>query len=150
MGLNVIGRELEAREHYIPAESLTAKTVTLEGRDKAIVFISFNSPYLAVGAAELKEYKELLVGAESDDSVAAVVLKDVSDNRKVSFAGANVKEFKDLTAKAVGGDKAKIGRIARKVKPKEDHFGLSYVPFCKMPICFFVNTSVEVKKLSIQ
>ena len=45
--------------------------------------------------------------------------------------------------KAVGRDKAKIGRIARKIRPKEERFKLSYLLFCKMPICFFVNKSVD-------
>ena len=52
--------------------------------------------------------------------------------------------------KAVGNDENKIGRIARKIKEKEKNYGLSYVPFTKMPIVFFVNRNAGVKDLSPQ
>lgn len=50
--------------------------------------------------------------------------------------------------KAVGSDKAAIGRVARGIKDKEKHYGLTYLPFAKMPIVFMVNKSVGVKSLS--
>ena len=36
--------------------------------------------------------------------------------------------------KAVGNDQNVIGRVARAIKDKEKHYGLSYVPVTKMPI----------------
>lgn len=52
--------------------------------------------------------------------------------------------------KAVGKDENVLGRVARKIKEKEEHYGLTYVPFAKIPTVFFVNTSVTIQKLSIQ
>jgi len=105
MELNLIGKKLEYVDSYVATESITTKIVKPDYQDKSLVFVSVNSPYLAVGATELKEYLKVLEKVESDNEVAALVLTDVSDNRIVSFAGANVKEFKDLTAKAVDDDK---------------------------------------------
>lgn len=50
--------------------------------------------------------------------------------------------------KAVAGDQAKIARVARKLKEKEA--GLTYTPFAKMPVVFFVHASVAVDSLSVQ
>lgn len=51
--------------------------------------------------------------------------------------------------KAVGTDKAVIGRVARGIKDSEKPFGLSYLPVAKLPIVFMVNKSVEgVKNLT--
>lgn len=50
--------------------------------------------------------------------------------------------------KAVGTDQELIGRVARTIKEKEKHYGLTYVPIAKMPIVFFVNKGVGLKKLS--
>jgi phosphate transport system substrate-binding protein len=50
--------------------------------------------------------------------------------------------------KAVGNDKNKIGRVAREIKDKEKHYGLSYVPIVKMPIVIYVNKGVGIKNLS--
>jgi phosphate transport system substrate-binding protein len=52
--------------------------------------------------------------------------------------------------KAVGTGKNLIGRVARKIKDKEKHYGLTYAPFAKMPIIFFVNKSVGVSNLTTQ
>lgn len=52
--------------------------------------------------------------------------------------------------KAVGKDEYVIGRVARGIKESEQEYGLTMVPFAKIPIVFFVNTSVTVKELSIQ
>lgn len=43
--------------------------------------------------------------------------------------------------KAVGADKNLIGRVARPLKDTEAHFGLTYLPFAKLPIVFFVHKS---------
>ena len=50
--------------------------------------------------------------------------------------------------KAVGRDRSKIGRIAREIKAKEKHYGLTYVPFAKMPIVFFVTKSIRIRGLT--
>ena len=52
--------------------------------------------------------------------------------------------------KAVGLEEALLGRVARGIKDKEKPYGLSYLPFAKMPIAFFVNKSVPVQELSPQ
>ncbi len=50
--------------------------------------------------------------------------------------------------KAVGTDQYKIGRIARNIKEKEKHYGLTHVPFAQMPIVIFVNKSVGITSLT--
>jgi len=52
--------------------------------------------------------------------------------------------------KAVGKDEYMLGRVARDIKENEQEYGLTMVPLAKIPIVFFVNTSVTVKELSIQ
>lgn len=50
--------------------------------------------------------------------------------------------------KSVGTDLHKIGRIARDIKEKEKHYGLTQVPFAQMPIVFYMNKSVGIKSLT--
>ena len=52
--------------------------------------------------------------------------------------------------KSVGADKYKIGRVAREIKDTEKHYELTYLPFAKMPIVFFVNKSLGIKNLTPQ
>ena len=52
--------------------------------------------------------------------------------------------------KAVGTEKNLIGRVARGIKEKENHYGLDYIPFVKMPIAFMVNKSVGIRELTPQ
>lgn len=52
--------------------------------------------------------------------------------------------------KAVGADKYAVGRVARGIKDKEAHFGLSYLPIVRIPVVFFVNKSAGVTDLSAQ
>ena len=52
--------------------------------------------------------------------------------------------------KAVGRDEFLLGRIARGIKEKEQPYGLTYLEYAKMPIVFYVNTSVGLEDLSIQ
>jgi phosphate transport system substrate-binding protein len=52
--------------------------------------------------------------------------------------------------KAVGRDEYVLGRVAREIKDNEKPYGLTYVPYAKIPIVFFVNKSVSIEQLSIQ
>jgi phosphate transport system substrate-binding protein len=52
--------------------------------------------------------------------------------------------------KAVGKDEYLIGRVARGIKEKEKPLGLTYLPYAKNPIVFFVHKGVGVKDLSTQ
>jgi phosphate transport system substrate-binding protein len=52
--------------------------------------------------------------------------------------------------KAVGRDEHLLGRVARELQEKEEPYGLTYVPYAKEPIVFYVNKSVTVKDLSAQ
>ncbi|MCB1849411.1 MAG: substrate-binding domain-containing protein [Gammaproteobacteria bacterium] len=52
--------------------------------------------------------------------------------------------------KAVGKDEQKIGRVARGIKEKEKHFGLSYAPFAKVPVVFFTHREVGVQNITGQ
>jgi len=50
--------------------------------------------------------------------------------------------------KAVGEEKATIGRIARTIKEKEQGYGLTYLPFARIPVVFFVNPGLPLQNLS--
>lgn len=52
--------------------------------------------------------------------------------------------------KAVGADKYVLGRVARGIKDKEAHLGLSYLPIARIPVVFFVNKSAGVSNLTAQ
>jgi len=52
--------------------------------------------------------------------------------------------------KTVGTDQAAVGRIGRKLKETEAHYGLSYIPFVRLPIVFFVNKNVGIKDITPQ
>ena len=52
--------------------------------------------------------------------------------------------------KAVGRDEQVLGRVARPIKEKEAHFGLTHVPIAKMPIVFFTHKSAGITNLSAQ
>ena len=50
--------------------------------------------------------------------------------------------------KAVGNDSFALGRVARGIKDKEKHHELTYRPFAKVPVVFFVHPSAGVRNLS--
>lgn len=52
--------------------------------------------------------------------------------------------------KAVGRDEYLLGRVAREIKEKEKPYGLTYIPYAKIPIVFFVHKSINVQNLSTQ
>ncbi len=52
--------------------------------------------------------------------------------------------------KTVERDENLVGRVAREIKEQEQHYGLTYVPYAKNPIVFFVNKDVGIQQLSIQ
>ena len=52
--------------------------------------------------------------------------------------------------KAVGNDEYVLGRVARSLKEKEAHFGLSYLAFANDAIVFVVGSDVNIKSLTEQ
>ncbi|AMV73430.1 substrate-binding domain-containing protein [Desulfuromonas carbonis] len=50
--------------------------------------------------------------------------------------------------KAVGEGEAALGRVARTIKEKEQGYGLTYLPFARIPVVFFVNPVLPVQNLS--
>ncbi len=52
--------------------------------------------------------------------------------------------------KPVGREKHILGRVAREIKEQEQHYELTYTPYAKNPIVFFVNNNVGIQNLSIQ
>lgn len=51
---------------------------------------------------------------------------------------------------AVGKGEKVLARVARTLKDDEKGSGLTYLPFAKVPVVFFVNPSLTVKKLTSQ
>lgn len=82
------------------------------------------------------------------------LLKAITDKFNQENPGANFTVPDSIGSsggiKAVGTDQYKIGRIARPLKEKESRYGLTYLPFAKMPIVFFTNKSCGVKDLTAQ
>ncbi len=52
--------------------------------------------------------------------------------------------------KAVGTDKAVIGRVSRGIKDNEKEYQLTYLPFAKLPVVFLTHKGVGIKSLSPQ
>lgn len=50
--------------------------------------------------------------------------------------------------KAAGNGDAVLARVARGIKQKEEHFGLSYQPFAKVPAVFFTTDDIKIEHLS--
>jgi len=49
---------------------------------------------------------------------------------------------------AVSKDEKVVARVARTLKGDEKVYGLTYLPFAKVPVVFFVNPTLDVKKLT--
>jgi len=82
------------------------------------------------------------------------VLKSIGDAFNLQHPGVDINVPKSIGSsggiKAVGNDKYVIGRIARNIKDKEKHFGLSYVPYAKVPVAIITNENVSVDGLTSQ
>ena len=50
--------------------------------------------------------------------------------------------------KAVGNDDFVLGRVARDINDKEKKYGLTQVPLAKLPIIFYVNSSVSLVEIT--
>ncbi len=50
----------------------------------------------------------------------------------------------------VGTKKYLLGRVARKIKPKEKKFGLVYEPWALSPVVFFTKNNLKLKSLTTQ
>jgi phosphate transport system substrate-binding protein len=91
-----------------------------------------------------------IVGTGSGSSVLKAVGEAFSNHN----SGISVSVPKSIGSgggiKAVGKDENVIGRVARGIKDKEKPFGLTYLPYAKNPIVFFVNKSVGIKDLTTQ
>jgi phosphate transport system substrate-binding protein len=83
-----------------------------------------------------------------------MVLKSIGDSYSLQNPDVAVHVPKSIGSgggvKAVGNDKYALGRVARGIKDKEKHFGLSYVPYAKVPVSIVVNQSVPVDNLTSQ
>lgn len=50
--------------------------------------------------------------------------------------------------KSVGEEKTELGRVARKIKEKEKGYGLTYLPFARVPIVFAAHPGIKLKGLT--
>lgn len=82
------------------------------------------------------------------------ILQSVADAFNSENPGTTVLVPKSIGSgggvKAVGTDKNLLGRIARNIKDREKHYGLTYAFFSKIPVVFFVNKSVGINNLTPQ
>lgn len=91
-----------------------------------------------------------IVGTGSGSSILASVGKAFSQNNLEITINVPKSIGSGGGIKAVGTDQYAIGRVARKIKDKEKPYGLTYVPYAKNPIVFFINKSVKIKGLTTQ
>lgn len=52
--------------------------------------------------------------------------------------------------KAAASGEAVLARVARAIKPKEEHYGLNIQPFAKIPAVFFTTSDIPIQYLSSQ
>lgn len=52
--------------------------------------------------------------------------------------------------KSAGSGEAVLARVARGIKAKEEHYGLSIQPFAKIPAVFFTTSDIPIEYLSSQ
>lgn len=113
---------------------------------KVIGLIIFITAFASSAAAE----KLVIVGTGSGTAILKAI------------AAAFHEKYPDITieippsigsgggVKAVGRDEYTLGRVARKIKDKEKPYGLTYIPYAKIPVVFYTNKSVSVKQISTQ
>ena len=89
-----------------------------------------------------------IVGTGSGSSVLKAVGKAFSQNNPGVTVGVPKSIGSGGGIKAVGSDQNVIGRVARGIKDKEKPYGLTYVPYAKNPIVFFVNKNVGITQLT--
>lgn len=116
---------------------------------KWIVFLAILTVGLFLSSQVMAE-EITIVGTGSGSSVLKAIGKAFSQRNP----GVAVSVPKSIGSgggiKAVGTDRNLIGRVARGIKDKEKPYGLTYVPYAKNPIVFFVNKSVGVTELTTQ
>jgi len=107
----------------------------------ALFLAGLTSPYAA--AEELE-----IVGTGS----GSAVLKAIGEALTAVNPGVTVAVPKSIGSggaiREVGSGNNVLGRVARTIKEKEKGYGLSYLPYAKNPIVFFVNPSVTVTNLT--
>lgn len=116
---------------------------------KLLGFLLVFTMGLVVSATVMAE-EVTIVGTGS----GMAILKTVGDAFSLENPGVTVVVPKSIGSgggiKAVGNDKNAMGRVARKIKDKEKHYGLSYVAIAKMPIVFYINKNVGIENLNPQ
>ncbi len=115
-----------------------------------VVFCSILALVVLAAFAPVSAEELTIVG--TGDGVK--VLKSIGDAFNLQHPDIEVNVPKSIGTgggiKAVGNDKYVLGRVARGIKDKEKHFGLSYVPYAKVPVSIIVNESVNVDGLTSQ
>ena len=91
-----------------------------------------------------------LVGTDDGESI----FEALAEAFNASNADVEIELPDDISStggiKAVGRDEALLGRVARDIREHEQHYGLSYVPFAKSQVVFFVHKSAGIQNLSSQ
>ncbi len=106
--------------------------------------------YGAICASASKTYSANLEILGTGD--AMVALRNVADAFNKAFPNHRASVPPSIGSsggiKAVAGDQAVLGRIARKLKKTELAYELAYVPVMKFPVVFFTYNGVGVSDLS--
>jgi len=114
-----------------------------------VVFSGILALAMLVAFAPAAESEDITIVGTGD---GVKVLKSIGDAFILQNPDVEVHVPKSIGSgggiKAVGNDKYVIGRIARNIKDKEKHFGLSYVPYAKIPVSIVVNKSVNIDGLT--
>lgn len=118
------------------------KKVIILGAFVLAVTLAFSNPVMAE--------KIVIVGTGGGMSVLKTVGEAFTQINTKATIGVPASIGSGGGIKSVGGDKDKIGRVGRKIKEKEKHYGLTYVPFAKIPIVFYANESAGITNLTTQ
>ena len=78
--------------------------------------------------------------SQQHPNVRIEVPKSTTENGGIKGSGGGVK--------AAGTGRAIIARVARGIKDKEKHFGLTYTPYANIPAVFFTSQDVPIEYLS--
>jgi len=104
---------------------------------------------LALASAPLAEELEIVGTGDGAKILAAVGAAFSAANPGVTV-GVPPSIGSSGGIKAVGTDARPVGRVARPIKDKEKPYGLTYRPYAKVPVVFFVNESLPLEGLTAQ
>ena len=102
-----------------------------------------------LGHTPLPRAEELvIVGTGSGSSILKALVRGYTRQNPSATVTVPPSIGSAMGIKSVGNDEYIVGRVARDISSREEQFGLTSVPFARMPIVFFVNSSVSLREIT--